>query len=171
MKYLVSLICTISLLAGCVPDPGQVAYNDYSEYDIATLQELMQEGELSSVQLTEYYLQRIEAIDRDGPALNAIIEVNPQALEIATALDEERQASGPRGPMHGIPVVLKANIDTADEIIASPTVIPYVVADTVDKPAEMEKFHHRDHGPGFTCGFCFFIDCLDTVFVQLHILV
>ena len=116
MKYLVSLICTISLLVGCVPDPGQVAYNDYSEYDIATLQALMQEGELSSAQLTEFYLQRIESIDRDGPGLNAIIELNPQALEIATALDEERQTSGPRGPMHGIPVVLKANIDTADQM-------------------------------------------------------
>ena len=96
-----------------MPDAGQVEYN---EYDIATLQKLMEEGELSSAALTEYYLQRIEAIDRDGPGLNAIIEVNPQALEIATALDEERQASGPRGLMHGIPVVLKANIDTADQM-------------------------------------------------------
>jgi amidase len=113
VKYLVFWIGAISLLAGCAPDAGQV---EYKEYDIATLQKLMQEGELSSAALTGYYLQRIEAIDRNGPALNAIIEVNPQALEIATALDEERQASGPRGPMHGIPVVLKANIDTADQM-------------------------------------------------------
>ena len=102
-----------SFLAGCAPEPGQV---EYSEYDIATLQKLMQQGELSSRELTQYYLDRIEAIDRGGPGLNAIIELNPQALEIATALDEERQASGPRGPMHGIPVVLKANIDTADQL-------------------------------------------------------
>jgi amidase len=74
----------------------------------------MQQGELSSVQLTRYYLHRIDAIDRNGPKLNSIIEVNPQAVEIATALDAERMASGPRGPMHGIPVVLKANIDTFD---------------------------------------------------------
>jgi len=94
----------------------QVNEVDYREYDIDSLQELMQKGELSSRQLTQYYLDRIEAIDRNGPALNSIIEINPQAIEIAAALDAERQASGPRGPMHGIPVVLKANIDTADQM-------------------------------------------------------
>ena len=113
MIRFVSWLCAFSLIVGCAPEPGQV---DYSEVDIATLQQLMQEGELSSAALTTYYLQRIESIDRAGPGLNAIIESNPQALEIAAALDEERQASGPRGPMHGIPVVLKANIDTADQM-------------------------------------------------------
>jgi amidase len=66
--------------------------------------------------LTQFYLDRIDAIDRDGPALNSIIEVNPDALEIARALDQERAASGSRSSMHGIPVVLKANIDTADQM-------------------------------------------------------
>ena len=113
MKYFVSWLCAISLLVGCAPDVSPV---DYSEYDIAALQELMEKGELSSVELTGFYLQRIEAIDRGGPGLNAIIETNPQALETARTLDEERQTSGPRGPMHGIPVVLKANIDTADQM-------------------------------------------------------
>lgn len=89
---------------------------DYREYDIESLQALMQSGELSSRQLVQFYLDRIEAIDRNGPKLNAIIEVNPQALEIAMVLDQERKTSGPRGPMHGIPVVLKANIDTADQM-------------------------------------------------------
>ncbi|MCW8926994.1 MAG: amidase, partial [Xanthomonadales bacterium] len=89
---------------------------EYTEYDIATLQALMQAGELSSVQLTQFYLDRIEAIDRNGPGLNSIIETNPDALSIAAEMDAERQASGPRGPMHGIPVVLKANIDTADQM-------------------------------------------------------
>ena len=103
----------LSLLAGCAPEAGQV---EYKEYDIETLQGLMQKGELSSRLLTEYYLEGLESIDRGGPGLNAIIEVNPQAIEIAAALDEERQATGPRGPMHGIPVVLKANIDTADKM-------------------------------------------------------
>jgi amidase len=98
MKRIVSWICTSLLLAGCAPEPDRT---DYSEH---------------SAVLTAYYLQRIESIDRDGFELNAIIEVNPQALEIATALDEERQTSGSRGPMHGIPVVLKANIDTADQM-------------------------------------------------------
>ena len=89
---------------------------DYREYDIESLQALMQTGELSSRRLVEFYLARIENIDRNGPRLNSIIELNPQAIGIATALDAERKKSGPRGPMHGIPVVLKANIDTADEM-------------------------------------------------------
>jgi amidase len=63
-----------------------------------------------------WYQQRIDDIDRGGPNLNSIIELNPDALTIARALDEEWLASGPRGPMHGIPVVLKANIDTADQM-------------------------------------------------------
>ena len=113
---LVSGLCALSLLFGCTANNDQADYADYAEYDIATLQAHMQEGELSSRQLTQYYLDRIEAIDREGPKLNSIIEINPQAIEIAAALDAERQASGPRGPMHGIPVVLKANIDTADEM-------------------------------------------------------
>ena len=89
---------------------------EYAELGITALQNLMQGGELSSAELTAYYLKRIESIDRGESGLNAIIEVNPQAIEIARALDAERRAGGPRGPMHGIPVVLKANIDTADQM-------------------------------------------------------
>ncbi len=115
----VTLLC-VFLLVGCETESDQVDQQtngvDYREYDIDSLQALMQRGDLSSQQLTRYYLDRIEAIDRNGPMLNSMIEINPQAIEIATALDAERQASGPRGPMHGIPVVLKANIDTADEM-------------------------------------------------------
>ena len=121
MKSFFLWICTILLLVGCTPDAGEIDKNgtnrvDYAEHDIATLQKLMQNGEVTSAQLTAFYLQRIESIDRGETGLNAIIEVNPQALEIARALDEERKASGSRGPMHGIPVVLKANIDTADQM-------------------------------------------------------
>ena len=117
---LVSTFC-LPLLIACteeVQKPEQMVKEavDYSGFDIEALQNLMQKGELSSQQLTQYYLDKIEAIDRNGPALNSIIEVNPQAIEIAAALDAERQVSGPRGPMHGIPVVLKANIDTADQM-------------------------------------------------------
>lgn len=114
------LSLTALVLVACTsagPRKEKLAGNvNYMEYDITTLQSLMQRGELSSRQLTQFYLDRIEAIDRNGPSLNSIIETNPQAIEIAAALDIERQASGPRGPMHGIPVVLKANIDTADEM-------------------------------------------------------
>jgi len=117
-QYLTSVGLCLFLLVSCTSAnhraDQQVADVDYVEYDIESLQALMHQGELSSRQLTQYYLNRIEAIDRNGPGLNSIIEINPQAIEIATALDAERQASGPRGPMHGIPVVLKANIDTAD---------------------------------------------------------
>jgi len=106
-------IFLLSLLAACTAEPETA---DYSELDITTLQRLMQEGELTSEALTRFYLVRIESIDRGEDGLNAIIEVNPEALEIAAALDEERQVSGPRGLMHGIPVVLKANIDTGDQM-------------------------------------------------------
>ena len=89
---------------------------EYSEMDIDSLQALMEQGDLTSEKLTQYYLDRVESIDRNGPGLNSIIETNPDALDIARALDEERKTSGARGAMHGIPVILKANIDTADEM-------------------------------------------------------
>jgi len=113
MKLFLAWTCALLLLAGCGPDPVQV---DYAEHDISTLQELMQSGDLSSEELTAYYLRRIDAVDRAGPELNSIIELNPDAITIAKALDEEREASGARGHLHGIPVVLKANIDTADKM-------------------------------------------------------
>jgi amidase len=118
-KLVNSLMCLLTLVACGAIDPlseGSLPYADYAETDIDTLQSLMARGALSSAELTRYYLDRIGAIDVRGPALNSIIEINPQAMEIAAALDAERTASGPRGPMHGIPVVLKANIDTADEM-------------------------------------------------------
>ena len=92
---------------------------DFSETNIADLHDQMQRGEISSEELVAWYLDRIDAIDRSGPALNSMIEVNPDALDIARALDREWQSSGPRGPLHGIPVVLKANIDTADQMTTS----------------------------------------------------
>ncbi len=93
--------------------------SNYSEASIAELHDHLQRGELSSEELVNWYLERIENIDRAGPKLNSIIEINPDALSIARALDREWKASGPRGPMHGIPVVLKANIDTADQMYTS----------------------------------------------------
>lgn len=113
MNRLLTALGLLSLLLGCTAKHDGAAY---LETDIDSLQLLMERGELSSQQLIEYYLGRIEAIDRNGPALNSIIEINPQAIDIAIALDEERRTQGSRGPMHGIPVVLKANIDTADQM-------------------------------------------------------
>ncbi len=76
----------------------------------------MQSGTLSAESLTQAYLTRIEEVDKAGARINSVIEVNPDAVSIAAALDAERKAKGPRGPMHGIPVLIKDNIDTADRM-------------------------------------------------------
>jgi len=86
------------------------------EATVAGLQEMMTSGERTSEEIVALYLERIEAVDRSGPRLNAIIETNPDALAIARELDRERREKGPRGPLHGIPVVIKDNIDTADKM-------------------------------------------------------
>ena len=113
MRQLLSALIIV-LLAACA-DSEQ----DYSETNVADLHDQMQRGELSSEELVSWYIDRIESIDRAGPTLNSIIEINPDALSIARSLDEEWRTSGPRGPMHGIPVILKANIDTADQMYTS----------------------------------------------------
>ena len=76
----------------------------------------MQSGKWTARSLVEKYLARIEAIDRHGPALRSVLEVNPDARALADALDRERKDKGPRGPLHGIPVLIKDNIDTADRM-------------------------------------------------------
>ena len=86
------------------------------ELTIQEAQSRMTSGELTARQLTEMYLARIAEIDQAGPRLNSVIEVNPDALEIADALDRERAERGPRGPLHGIPILLKDNIDTHDRM-------------------------------------------------------
>ena len=86
------------------------------EQTIAELQAAMAGGSTSSRAVTERYLDRIESIDRRGPAINSVIELNPDALETAEALDRERASRGARGPLHGIPILVKDNIDTADRM-------------------------------------------------------
>lgn len=86
------------------------------ESTILHLQRRMRRGEISSSKIVTQYLRRIEAIDISGPKLNALIEINPEAMSIAESLDEERISGYLRGPLHGIPIVLKDNIDTADQM-------------------------------------------------------
>jgi amidase len=94
-------------------DPGHF---ELDELTVGDLQKLMQSDQFTSHALTENYLSRIEEIDKAGPTINAVIEVNPEALALADALDKERKEKGPRGPLHGIPVLIKDNIDTADRM-------------------------------------------------------
>ena len=86
---------------------------------VKELQEAMEAGQYTAQQLVELYLARIEAIDRNGPRLNSVIELNPEAISIAQQLDEERKNGQIRGPLHGIPVMIKDNIDTADKMMTT----------------------------------------------------
>lgn len=89
---------------------------ELDELTIDDLQQAMQSGKYSSRGLTEKYLARIQDIDKAGPMINSVIEVNPEALEIAEDRDRERKDKGARGPLHGIPLLIKDNIDTADRM-------------------------------------------------------
>ena len=88
----------------------------YAELSVAELQSRMTKGTLTSRTLTAAYLSRIAAVDRSGPTLNSVIETNPDALAIAAERDAERRAGKVRGPLHGIPVLIKDNIDSADRM-------------------------------------------------------
>jgi amidase len=103
---------------GETPPPRPRTDDDFAlaEATIDQLQAGMQSGKYTSRSIVEQYLARIDALDQRGPAINAIIELNPDALAIADALDAERKSKGPRGPMHGIPVLLKDNIATHDKM-------------------------------------------------------
>jgi amidase len=113
-------------LAGCVAaaaapaiaadNPTKIEPFDLDEITIAELQDRMKSGKLTVRSLAERYLARIKQIDKEGPAINSIIELNPDVLKIADELDKERKDKEPRGPMHGIPVLLKDNISTADKM-------------------------------------------------------
>jgi len=105
--------------ASDVPCPApapEIKPFELDEITIANLQAGMASGKFTARSITEKYLARIEEVDKQGPALNSVIEINPDALAIADALDQERKANHLRGPMHGIPVLIKDNIDTADRM-------------------------------------------------------
>ena len=122
MRLPLTSMLMLVLLCGCAPAPAHVHASQapaaasaetpfaYAETDIADLQAQMAAGALDSTTLTRAYLERIARLDRAGPRLNAVIELNPDALKEAAALDAERQHGQLRGPLHGIPLLLKDNI-------------------------------------------------------------
>jgi amidase len=101
-----------------IPPPPEQGVRPFEldETTIAALQDAMKSGRLTAHSITEKYLTRIGELDRRGPSLHSVIEVNPDALAIARELDRERKAKGPRGPLHGIPVLVKDNIGTRDRM-------------------------------------------------------
>jgi amidase len=98
---------------------GDVKPFELDEITISALQDGMKSGRFTARSLVEKYTARIDEIDKHGPALNSVIELNPDALAIADSLDQERRAKGPRGPLHGVPVLIKDNIDTADKMMTT----------------------------------------------------
>ena len=126
---LVAAGITTVLAASCNSDKKEKAGSEMegkkiddfelNEMTIAGLQEKMKNGNFSSEQITKMYMQRIETIDKNGHRLHAVIELNPDALQIALAMDAERKAGKVRGPLHGIPILIKDNIDTADKMMTT----------------------------------------------------
>lgn len=133
-KFLLNTTATglsVALLASCNTNPPKIAEDaapsvsgaaddfDLNEITVDQLQDKMQKGELSSRAITQKYLDRIAEIDKQGPAINSVIELNPDALSIADAMDAERKQGKIRGPLHGIPVLIKDNINTADKMMTT----------------------------------------------------
>lgn len=127
-SFLALVPASAAIMGGCAPPaasppPRGLAagapsgpFPELEEVTIAELVARLTRGELTAVELVDRYLARIEALDRRGPALRAVIEVNPDARAIAAKLDEERRAGKARGALHGIPLLLKDNIDTGDRM-------------------------------------------------------
>lgn len=108
----------VLLLGGWLQTPAPAPF-PLEEVTAVQLQEWMASGRYTARQVAELYLRRIDEIDRKGPALRSVIELNPDALAIADALDAERKTKGARGPLHGIPILIKDNIDTADAMLTT----------------------------------------------------
>ena len=107
------------VISSPLASPPDVKPFELDEITIPELQDGMKSGKFTARSLVEKYRARIDEIDKRGPAVNAIIELNPDASSIADALDQERKAKGPRGPLHGMPVLIKDNIATADRMMTT----------------------------------------------------
>ena len=99
--------------------PAEVKDFELDEVTIDQLQAGMKSGKYTARSITQMYLQRIQDVDKQGPKVNSVIELNPDALEIAESLDRERKEKGARGPLHGVPLLIKDNIDTADKMMTT----------------------------------------------------
>ncbi|MCA9452623.1 MAG: hypothetical protein KC584_08350, partial [Nitrospira sp.] len=109
------LVNAVALICIFVISSNSRAF-ELEEATIADLQEGMRKGTYTSRSIVEMYLKRVEEIDKRGPAIRSYLEINPDALAIADQLDQERRDEQIRGPLHGIPVLLKDSIDTADKL-------------------------------------------------------
>jgi amidase len=114
-----AVLPSLSLTEKAVASPAtqvDISSFELEETSISELAEGMVSGKYTARSIAEKYLARIEAIDRQGPTLRSVLELNPDALTIADELDKERKEKGARGPLHGIPILIKDNIDTADRM-------------------------------------------------------
>jgi len=114
VALLCALVATAAGAFGQTRPASPLPAFDVVERSIEDLQRAIQAGQVTSRQLVDLYVARIEAYDEQGPGLNAIAATNPRAREAAAALDEERASRGPRGPLHGIPILVKDNYETIE---------------------------------------------------------
>jgi len=117
-RHFVGLVAAGAAMALARPSEAAETF-ELDEVTAGELQEGMRTGRFTARAIAEEYLRRIEAVDKHGPAINAVIELNPDALAIAEERDRERKSGPLRGPLHGIPVLIKDNIDTADRMHTS----------------------------------------------------
>lgn len=131
--------------SSAAPPPGTpaaqvpVASFELDEVSLPELQAGMESGRWSAVSLTRLYLERIDAIDRNGPGLRSVIETNPDALAIAARLDEERRSGKGRGPLHGVPILIKDNLDTGDRMQTTAGSLALVGAPTAHDAFVVER--------------------------------
>jgi amidase len=114
--FLAMSAAAVAAPAAASSAPGRLAVEELTLGDIAAA---FAAGRLTSHALTQAYLERIDALDRRGPGLRAVLETNPRALEIAAALDDERRRRGPRSALHGVPILIKDNVETADRMMTT----------------------------------------------------
>ena len=113
-RYAYHLLISLLVLAQPRSVPAQNRTFDLLTASVTDIQVAVSAGALTYERLVQLYLNRIEAYDKNGPKLNAVLQINPRALEIARALDEERRTKGPRSALHGIPVAVKDSVDVVD---------------------------------------------------------